>query len=292
MRNQIFRSWYARLWTVWVIIFFGDDLIAWLLTKGGYPTEEVSAFPISLLIGLIVFAGWMALLERYPEHQATVPDRDRLPRVPIIPAEREEEETHSWEHYPDWDDYSDDEPPIRERRTIPSTTRPVVAIELLRLTLLVRQTDGRLRYDTMVRPEDMGIRPFLQYTIPEGSSLIGKKLTLRFKILGPRRLRRPNWTLDDEVFFSEPGQFDVWPQTEEFLVAGQDCTLGTWRLAVEFVTTDLVRPLTIIEFRIAESINVTEEYLEDDAALSSSARRKIADNMSDGISLADIFNGG
>jgi hypothetical protein len=259
---------------------FGDEI---LVRLGLIPDEGLLPLLFSLLVALLVYLIWLLILRLFPEHRAKVPERDRRPHGAPI----REEETMREE--PIWQPPIIEEPERMSQRTS-QTTAPVRtddAIVLVKQTLLIREPSGRLRFDTVVRPDDKGIRPFIQYAIPPNSPLVERKLTIRCKILGPRK-RNPDWQIEEEVVFV-PGVFDMWPQNEEFPIFGHYRQQGNWRLILEFVVPGRSRPWNTIEFRIAQEVNIVQDFLGDDATLTRSAVNEIAESLPKEMSMEDIF---
>lgn len=230
MRIPFGLWWLIPLW----IFLLGDEVLERFFS---IPPDD--AFLFSTLLGLFTFLALGLLHANYVDRP--------------IPREEAPQEPRRRGRY---------EPPPIPREL---QDRPLV---LQDLKLIIRSDDpgkpnGRI--GTVVRPDDISVRPYAVIRVNEGASCIGKKATLQFSIRGPRK-RKPNQQFKVPVTFQE-GHNEFWPQTLEFPIKGHHREQGDWRLALDIVTADGgVRTWYETDFRIIEEVNL-EQLVGDDAML-------------------------
>lgn len=231
MRISFFWRWLISLW----IFIWGDDILEWF-----FDITPEDAFLIAAILAVVVFF-ILSLLNWYYS-----PDRQiQREEVPGEPRQRPGYEP----------------PPIRTELQ----TRPMILQDLQLIIQSDNPGEPKARIGIVVRPDDTSIRPYAVVWVNQGAGCIGKKTTLQFSILGPRK-RKPNQQFGVRVTF-QAGRNDFWPKDSEFPIQGHHREEGDWRLQLDIVTSDGgLRHWHEADFRIVEEIDM-RTLVGDDAAL-------------------------
>lgn len=156
-------------------------------------------------------------------------------------------------------------PPTQEEKH----TEP--ALLVTELNFIIRGNGGK-RFGNRAFEHDIGIRPYAKIEVND-DQVIGKQAILRFTISGPRRRSRYDWTVD-VPFTIAKGLNRIWPEQEEFSIAGQERQLGSWALELRLVgedgyssrleeTTFVIRSSTEHPVRVGPDASISKREIEE-----------------------------